>query len=105
MILKLGVLSTKICKQTLENTRQRTRGTTTYVIVSFSGSVYLGLEMISVLVVEPYLGVVAVADAVRGDPVPLVSPTLGHDTSHQSRGSQVQLQPLMLCTQRCLVER
>ena len=66
-------------------------GTTTYVIVSRARAgaqygaiigVYLGLQVVSVLVVEPDLGVVAVAQAVGGDPVLLVAPALCHDSRH-----------------------
>merc|ERR1719384_343247 len=39
---------------------------------------YLGLQVVGVLVVKPDLGVVAVAQAVGGHPVLLVSSTLGH---------------------------
>ena len=80
-------------------------GTTTYVIVSRAEAwahhgaiigVYLGLQVVGVLVVKPDLGVVAVAQAVGGHPVLLVSPALGHDPSDQSGRPQVQLQPLVI---------
>ena len=56
--------------------------------------VYLGLQMVGVLVVKPDLGVIAVAQAVGGHPVLLVSPTLGHNPGDQGGRPQVQLQPL-----------
>ena len=57
---------------------------------------YLGLQVVGVLVVKPDLGVVAVAQAVGGHPVLLVSPALGDEPRHQAGRSQVQLQPLVL---------
>ena len=80
-------------------------GTTTYVIVSRARAgaqygaiigVYLGLQVVGVLVVKPDLGVVAVAQAVGGHPVLLVSSALGHYPSDQGGWAQVQLQPLMI---------
>ena len=61
---------------------------------------YLGLQVVGVFVIEPDLGVVAVGDAVGGDPVLLVPPSLGDQTRHQTGGTQVQLQPLVLCKQQ-----
>ena len=90
--------------------RTDTWHTTTYVIVtSVSGPplmtiVYLGLQVVGVLVVEPYLGVVAVAHGVARHPVPLVRPPLGHDAGDQCWGSQVHLEPLVVCNnnvERC----
>ena len=52
--------------------------------------------MVGVLVVKPDLGVVAVAQAVGGHPVLLVSPALGHDPGDQGGRTQVQLQPLVI---------
>ena len=57
---------------------------------------YLGLQVVGVFVIEPDLGVVAVGDAVGGDPVLLVSPPLGDEPSHQAGGAQVELEPLVL---------
>ena len=54
----------------------------TYMILTGRSVRYLGLQVVSVLVVEPDLGVVAVAQAVGGDPVLLVAPALGHDSRH-----------------------
>ena len=75
--------------------------TTTYVVVgSISATcsmVYLGLQVVGVLVVEPYLGVVAVAHGVACHPVSLVRPPLGHDASDQGWGTQVHLKPLVVC--------
>ena len=80
-------------------------GTTTYVIVSRARAgaqygaiigVYLGLQVVGVLVVKPDLGVVAVAQAVGGHPVLLVSAALGHDAGDQGGWAQVQLEPLMV---------
>ena len=79
---------------------------TTYVIVSGARAgaqdgaiigVYLGLQVVGVLVVKPYLGVVAVAQAVGGHPVPLVPPPLGDQPRDQGGRAQVQLQPLVVC--------
>ena len=75
-------------EQGLVWTDRTSRGTSTYVIVSkyFSTSgdgsvIYLGLQVVGVLVVEPYLGVVAVRDTVRGHPVLLVTSPLGRDVN------------------------
>lgn len=57
---------------------------------------HLGLQVVGVLVVEPDLGVVAVAEAVAGDPGLLVAATLRHDPRHLRGRAQVQLQPLVL---------
>ena len=57
---------------------------------------YLGLQVVGVFIVEPDVGVVAVGDAVGGDPVLLVSPPLGDEPSHQAGGAQVELEPLVL---------
>ena len=57
---------------------------------------YLGLQVVGVFIVEPDVGVVAVGDAVGGDPVLLVSSPLGDQTRHQTGGTQVQLEPLVL---------
>ena len=80
-------------------------GTTTYVIVSSAGAgaqqgaiigVYLGLQVVGVLVVKPNLGVVAVAQAVARHPVLLVSATLGHNAGYQGGRAEVQLEPLVI---------
>ena len=57
---------------------------------------HLGLQVVGVFVIEPDVGVVAVGDAVGGDPVLLVPPPLGDEPRHQAGGSQVQLEPLVL---------
>ena len=57
---------------------------------------YLGLQVVGVFIIEPDLGVVAVGDAVGGHPVLLVSSPLGDQTRHQTGGTQVQLEPLVL---------
>lgn len=57
---------------------------------------HLGLQVVGVLVVEPDLGVVAVAEAVAGDPGLLVAAALGDDPRHLGGRAQVQLQPLVL---------
>ena len=58
--------------------------------------VYLSLQVVGVLVVEPDVGVVGVGEGVAGDPVPLVPPPPGHDPRHGRGRTQVQLQPLVL---------
>ena len=50
---------------------------------------YLGLQVVGVFIVEPDVGVVAVGDAVGGDPVLLVSPPLGDEPGDQTGRSQV----------------
>ena len=80
-------------------------GTTTYVIVSGARAgaqygaiigVYLGLQVVGVLVVKPYLGVIAVAQAVARHPVLLVSATLGHYPRNQGGRAEVKLEPLVI---------
>ena len=61
-----------------------------------AGVIYLGLQVVCVLVVKPYLGVVTVGEAVAGHPVLLVAPAPGEDPGDQGRRTQVQLQPLVL---------
>ena len=48
---------------------------------------YLGLQVVGVFIVEPDVGVVAVGDAVGGDPVLLVSSPLRDKTRHQAGGT------------------
>ena len=57
---------------------------------------YLGLQVVGVFVIEPNLSIVTVGDAVGGHPVLLVSSPLGDQTRHQTGGTQVQLEPLVL---------
>ena len=61
-----------------------------------AGVIYLGLQVVRVLVVKPYLGVVTVGEAVAGHPVLLVTPAPCEDPGDQGRRTQVQLKPLVL---------
>ena len=61
-----------------------------------SGVSYLRLQVVSVLVVKPNLGVVTVGEAVAGDPVLLVSPPPRHNAVDQGGRTQVHLQPLVI---------
>ena len=54
-----------------------------------SAVMYLGLQVVGVFVIEPYLGIVTVGDAVRGDPVLLVPSRLGDQTCDEARGPEV----------------
>lgn len=61
------------------------------------GVIYLRLQVIGVLVVKPYLGVVTVGQAVAGHPVLLVTAAPRHHPVDQGGRAQVQLQPLVPC--------
>ena len=63
--------------------------------MSLRSVLYLGLQVVGVLVVEPDVGVVGVGEGVRGDPVLFVGPAPRDDPSDQGGGPQVQLQPLV----------
>ena len=66
------------------------------VLRLWSGVSYLRLQVVSVLVVKPNLGVVTVGEAVAGDPVLLVPPTSRHNPVDQRGRAQVHLQPLVI---------
>ena len=66
------------------------------VLRLWSGVSYLRLQVVSVLVVKPNLGVVTVGEAVAGHPVLLVPPPPRHDPVHQGGRAQIHLQPLVV---------